>query len=385
MRSGGPEAKHIMALRTFVVAGARPNFMKVAPLWVALAADPRHFAPRLVHTGQHYDPLLSDVFLRDLELPRPHVALGVGSGTHAEQTAGIMVAFERVCAEERPDLVLVVGDVNSTMACTLVAAKLEIPVAHVEAGLRSFDRSMPEEINRVVTDALSTYLFTPSRDADENLRREGISGGRVHFVGNVMIDSLRRFLPRISALRAHATYGLPPRGYALLTLHRPTNVDRPDACQQILAALEVIARRVPVLFPLHPRTRKSLASLGLEARLRGMAGLIVTEPMGYLEFLSLQQGAAFVMTDSGGVQEETTVLGIPCLTLRENTERPVTISEGTNQLVKPARDAIIDKALEVLHEPPRAGRIPEFWDGRAAERTVRVLLGEAMAQERRRP
>ncbi len=374
-----------MALQTFVVAGARPNFMKVAPLWVALAAEPRHFAPRLVHTGQHYDPLLSDVFLRDLELPRPHVALGVGSGTHAEQTAAIMVAFERACAEARPDLVLVVGDVNSTMACALVAAKLEIPVAHVEAGLRSFDRSMPEEINRVVTDALSTYLFTPSRDADENLRREGIAGGRVHFVGNVMIDSLRRFLPRISALGAHAVYGLHPRGYALLTLHRPTNVDRRDACQEILAALEVIARRVPVLFPLHPRTRKSLAAMGLEARLRAVAGLIVTEPMGYLEFLSLQQGAAFVMTDSGGVQEETTVLGIPCLTLRENTERPVTISEGTNQLVKPTRDAIIDKALEVLHEPPRAGRIPEFWDGRAAERTVRVLLAEGMAQERRRP
>jgi UDP-N-acetylglucosamine 2-epimerase (non-hydrolysing) len=278
--------------------------------------------------------------------------------------------------------VLVVGDVNSTMACALVAAKLGIPVAHVEAGLRSFDRSMPEEINRVVTDALSTYLFTPSRDADENLRREGVAGGRVHFVGNVMIDSLRRFLPRVSALRAHAAYGLAPRGYALLTLHRPTNVDRRDPCQEILAALEVIARRVPVLFPLHPRTRKSLAALGLEGRLRAMAGVIATEPMGYLEFLSLQQGAAFVMTDSGGVQEETTVLGIPCLTLRENTERPVTISEGTNQLVKPARDAIIDKALEVLHEPPRAGRIPEFWDGRAAERIVRVLLGEAMAPER---
>ena len=361
--------------KTFLVAGARPNFMKVAPLWFAMAAEPAHFAPRLVHAGQHYDPLLSDVFLRDLELPRPHIALGVGSGTHAQQTAGIMVAFERACLEARPDLVVVVGDVNSTLACALAAAKLGIPIAHVEAGLRSFDRSMPEEINRVVTDALSTYLFTPSRDADENLRHEGIDGSRIHRVGNVMIDSLLRWLPRISGLRAHAAYGLSPGGYAVLTLHRPSNVDRQSGLGEILAALEEIQRRLPVVFPLHPRTRKSLAASGLAEGLRRMAGVIATEPLGYLEFLSLVQGARFVMTDSGGVQEETTVLGVPCLTLREATERPITISEGTNQLVKPVRDAIIEKALEVLHGPPARPRAPELWDGRSAERIVQILAG----------
>ena len=354
------------------VVGARPNFMKIAP--VLRAVERAGFAEqRLVHTGQHYDFAMSDVFFVDLGMPRPDIFLGVGSGSHAEQTAKVMVGFEKICLEERPDLVVVAGDVNSTMACSIVAAKLIVPSAHIEAGLRSFDRTMPEEINRIVTDRLSDLLLTPSADGDENLLREGADPARIHRVGNVMIDSLRAHLPRARERRVPESLGLAPGGYAVLTLHRPANVDDPAVLAGLLDAVAAIQARIPVVFPVHPRTRKMLAGSGLGARLDAMPGVKTCDPLGYLEFLGLTSQARLVLTDSGGLQEETTALGVPCLTLRENTERPVTVTEGTSTLVGRDPRRIVDEARKVLAGQGKAGRIPALWDGHAAERIAAVF------------
>ena len=354
------------------VVGARPNFMKVAP--VLRAVERAHFAEqRLVHTGQHYDFAMSDVFFVDLGMPRPDLFLGVGSGSHAEQTAKVMVGFEKICLEERPDLVVVAGDVNSTLACALVAAKLRIPSAHIEAGLRSFDRTMPEEVNRIVTDRLSELLLTPSADADEHLLREGTEPARIHRVGNVMIDSLQEHLPRAKEKRAPETLGLSPGGYAVLTLHRPANVDDPAVLAALLEAVAVIQERIPVVFPVHPRTRKMLDSAGLASRLDALAGVQTCDPLGYLEFLGLTSQARLVLTDSGGLQEETTALGVPCLTLRENTERPVTVTEGTSTLVGRDPRRIVEEARKVLDGRGKTGRVPALWDGHAADRIAAVF------------
>jgi UDP-N-acetylglucosamine 2-epimerase (non-hydrolysing) len=344
------------------VVGARPNFMKIAPIAEEMKKTPDLHGV-LVHTGQHYDEGMSDVFFRDLGIPVPDVHLGVGSGTHAEQTARIMVEFEKVCTAERPDMVVVVGDVNSTMACTLVAAKLLIPVAHVEAGLRSFDRTMPEEINRLVTDALSNLLFTTSRDADENLKREGLDPAKIHFVGNVMIDTLLK--QRRKAAELHVEK---PKQYALVTLHRPSNVDDPKVLGPILEALQQISKTMPVIFPIHPRTRQRIGDFGLS-----MDGIRTMNPLGYLEFLNLESTATVVLTDSGGLQEETTILRVPCLTLRHNTERPVTIEHGTNIMAGPDKGRILEAFRRIVNGDWKPAGPPEFWDGHAAQRIVRVI------------
>ncbi|HEX6626157.1 MAG TPA: UDP-N-acetylglucosamine 2-epimerase (non-hydrolyzing) [Pyrinomonadaceae bacterium] len=365
-------------LKVINVVGARPNFMKVAPIVEAMRRRASEFAPLVVHTGQHYDERMSDAFFRDLGLPRPDVHLGVGSGTHARQTAAVMERFEPVVLEERPDWVVVVGDVNSTLACALVCAKLLVPVAHVEAGLRSRDRTMPEEINRLVTDQLSDLLLTPSVDADANLRAEGIPDERIRFVGNVMIDSLLKQLERAASSNARADLGVEGRDYAVVTLHRPSNVDERVTLARIVSALEEIGARLPVVFPIHPRTRKNLAEFGLleEVERRGRVRLV--EPLGYLDFLRLYSGARLVLTDSGGIQEETTALGIPCLTLRENTERPVTVELGTNRVVGTDPARIIGAAQEALEGGAGrcARRVPPLWDGHAADRILDALLAE---------
>ena len=354
------------------VVGARPNLMKIAPLVEEMRRYPG-IEQTLLHTGQHYDERMSQVFFDELDIPKPDIYLGVGSGSHAEQTARVMVAFEEVLLQHEPDAVVVVGDVNSTLACAVTAVKLWVPVAHVEAGLRSFDRRMPEEINRIVTDAVSDFLFTTSRDADENLRREGVSLDRMFFVGNVMIDTLNKHRPRAEQLGTPTRFDLEPSRYVLLTLHRPSNVDVPQVFSGILDALTVIQRDVPILFPAHPRTVKRIAEFGFAERLAAARNLRIVEPLGYLEFLDLMMHAKLVLTDSGGIQEETTILSVPCLTLRENTERPVTTAEGTNVLVgtNPAR--IVTETQRVLAGESKVGRVPELWDGHAAARIVAIL------------
>lgn len=356
------------------VVGARPNFMKIAPIMRAMGHYPDSFKQTLVHTGQHYDPQMSQVFFTELELPRPDVNLEVGSGTHAWQTAQVILGFEPVLLEFKPDWVVVVGDVNSTLACSLVSSKLGIRVAHVEAGLRSYDRNMPEEINRLLTDQIADLLFTPSRDGNENLLREGISPGIIHFVGNVMIDTLVHLLPKAEARwgKLKEVYCVDERGFLLVTLHRPSNVDDPHILTKIMAALVEISREIPVLFPVHPRTRQRINELKLLTKSCQMQNL---EPLGYLDFLALQAHAALVLTDSGGIQEETTYLGIPCLTARSNTERPVTITLGTNQLVKSDTGPLIAAMQMRLGEQPVAKGLPPLWDGHAAERIVKVFQG----------
>jgi UDP-N-acetylglucosamine 2-epimerase (non-hydrolysing) len=362
-------------LKVINVVGARPNFIKVAPLAEAMNRRRAVFTPLIIHTGQHYDAAMSDTFFRDLDLPKPHRYLGVGSGSHATQTAAIMNAFEPVVLEEKPDWVLVVGDVNSTLACALVCVKLGIKVAHVEAGLRSGDRRMPEEINRLLTDQIADLLFTPSHDAGENLRAEGIPEERIHFVGNVMIDSLFRHLERSKHSTIREDLGLRNLDYAILTLHRPSNVDQRETIVSILNALEIISQRIPIIFPAHPRSRGNFAAFGLLDRIAAIKGLRVIEPLGYLDFLRLYSGARLVLTDSGGMQEETSVLGIPCLTLRENTERPITVEMGTNVVVGTDQSKITTAAFSALdHEPGESTpRVPPFWDGRTAERIADVL------------
>lgn len=362
-------------LKVINVVGARPNFMKVAPIVEAMKRRGTEFAPLVVHTGQHYDEQMSEAFFRDLGLPAPDIHLGVGSGSHATQTAAVMERFEPVVLRERPDWVVVVGDVNSTLACALVCAKLLVPVAHVEAGLRSRDRTMPEEVNRVLTDRIADLLLTPSQDADRNLLAEGIEPHRIRLVGNVMIDSLFKQLGHTEGSKVRERLGLVDREYAVMTLHRPSNVDDATTLSQILAAVGRVGRRLPVIFPVHPRTRARMEEFGLLGRPEEMNGLRLVEPLGYLDFLRLYSGAQLVLTDSGGIQEETTALGVPCLTLRENTERPITVEMGTNVVVGTDPTRIIE-AAEVALERKRAGtemRVPPLWDGHAAERIVEAL------------
>ncbi len=365
-------------LKVINVAGARPNFTKVAPLVTAMKLRSAEFQPILVHTGQHYDATMSDAFFRDLEMPEPDVHLGVGSGSHAAQTAAIMQAFEPVVEREKPDWVIVVGDVNSTIACALVATKLGVKVAHVEAGLRSRDRTMPEEINRLLTDQIADLLFTPSPDADANLIAEGIPAERIKLVGNIMIDSLLGNLERAQKSSVRADLDLQNREYAVLTLHRPSNVDEQGAFARILDALEEIAQRVPILFPAHPRTQKMIRELDLAARVEEIENLRVIDPVGYLDFLQLLSGARLVLTDSGGIQEETAVLGIPCVTLRENTERPITVEMGANKIAGTDTAKIVEAANRALDKPRNksALRIPALWDGRTADRILDALVGK---------
>ncbi len=364
-------------LKVINVVGARPNFMKIAPIVAAMRERADEFAPLVVHTGQHYDAAMSDAFFRDLGMPEPDVYLKVGSGSHAAQTAAVMQRFEPVVLQEKPDWVVVVGDVNSTLACALVCAKLHIKVAHVEAGLRSRDRTMPEEINRVLTDQICDLLLTPSPDADANLRAEGINEGRICFVGNVMIDSLFAQLERAKVSTVREDLGIAGKAYATLTLHRPSNVDDPQTFARLLDALEDIGARLPVIFPVHPRTRERIKEFGFAERVKRLENLRLIEPLGYLDFLRLYSGARLVLTDSGGLQEETTALGIPCLTLRENTERPVTVELGTNTIVGTDTQKIVRAALAALAVPlnkqDKLTPVP-LWDGYAANRILAALL-----------
>ena len=362
-----------MRLKIINIVGARPNLPKIAPLMREMQRHPE-IEPILVHTGQHYDEALSDIFFRQMGIPTPHVNLEVGSGSHAAQTAEVLKRVEPVLIEHQPDLVLVVGDVNSTIAVSLAAVKLGISVAHVEAGLRSFDRSMPEEINRILTDALADFLFVTEEDAIQHLLKEGRPRESIYLVGNVMIDSLRHFLPIAQKSPIGEDLGLKNgadwQRFAVLTLHRPSNVDSTEKLAELLGAIDSIASEVPVVFPVHPRTQQRLAQAGIKTHPQ----LRMIPPIGYLDFLCLLSKATLVLTDSGGIQEETTALGVPCLTLRENTERPITISEGTNQLIGTDPAKIIAAAQSILAGNGKPGRIPPFWDGHAAERIVDVLL-----------
>ena len=361
--------------RIIHVVGARPNYMKIAPVYRALEAYPG-IEQVLVHTGQHYSPEMSTHFFDELGMPRPDENLDVGSGTHAVQTARIMEAFEPVLLERQPDLVIVVGDVNSTVACALDAKKLHIPVAHVEAGLRSFDMRMPEEVNRVLTDRISDFLFTTEASGNENLAREGVPGELVHFVGNVMIDSLVSHLPKAKARTVLDDQGLSDGGYVLVTIHRPSNVDDPETLRSLIDTLALVARDKPLLIPLHPRTRGNLERFGWLDELLAMPAVAVCEPLGYLDFLRCQVGAAAILTDSGGIQEESTYLGVPCITMRENTERPATITHGTNQLIGNGQAQILAALETALGERAADHPVPPLWDGRAAERIAEILAGD---------
>lgn len=349
------------------IVGARPNFMKIAPIMEELGRNPR-FRTRLIHTGQHFSPEMSDAFFRDLGIPEPDQCLGVAPGSQTEQTAAMMRALETSFLQARPDLVVVVGDVTSTLAAALVAARLQIPVAHVEAGLRSFDRRMPEEINRLVTDTVSDYLFVSEPSGIRNLRKEGVPEEKMFFVGNVMIDSLLRFRDRAMHSDILERLRVFPKEYALVTLHRPSNVDDHDQLSRMAKLLNDVAKRLPVVFPIHPRTRQRMTDGRIDTD-----GLILTPPMGYLEFLRLMAECRFVLTDSGGIQEETTVLGVPCLTLRDNTERPITVEQGTNRLVGTDPEAARTAIAELLSNGFAPGRVPELWDGRASARIVEIL------------
>jgi UDP-N-acetylglucosamine 2-epimerase (non-hydrolysing) len=358
-----------MTYKVTAVVGARPNYMKVAPIWRELEKNDR-VVRSLVHTGQHYDRNMSKVFFDDLRLPKPDVYLGVGSGPHGEQTAKVMFELERVFSSGAPDLLIVVGDVNSTMAGALVAVKMGIRVAHVESGLRSFDRTMPEEINRMVTDIIADLLFTTEPSAEKNLLREGVDGSKIHFVGNVMIDSLHFYRPMAERSTILDDLSLAPGRYGLVTLHRPSNVDDPEGLRGILGVFDELGKDCPLVFPAHPRTRKIMNNNKLQV---SSERLKILDPIGYLDFIKLMMHARLVLTDSGGIQEETTVLGIPCLTIRENTERPITVDIGTNRLVGVSPERILEEAREVLGGRTRPGRIPELWDGKASERIIRVV------------
>lgn len=357
-------------INVHLIAAARPNFMKVAPLYHAL--ERTNWAnPVLVHTGQHYDHNMSDAILQDLKVPAPDFHLGVGSGSHAEQMGNVMIAYEKVCVEHRPDWIVVVGDVNSTAACAMVGAKLWIPVVHLEAGLRSGDRRMPEEINRLVTDSIVDVLWTPSEDADENLIREGVDKNRIDLIGNIMIDSFEMLRDTIKAANTQNELGLTTGDYALVTLHRPSNVDAAETLTPIVDALVDASRRLPIVFVAHPRTIKGLDKFGLTARLSDSADFHLLDPLPYVRFMNLVTGSKVAITDSGGLQEETTYLGIPCLTLRENTERPVTVSMGTNKLINAS--TLAENLEEILDGNWPPGKRPPLWDGKTAERAVEAL------------
>ncbi len=373
-------------LKLIIVAGARPNFMKVAPLMKRIAREnasgdrgAARIEALLVHTGQHYDENMSEVFFRELGIPRPDINLGVGSGSHAAQTAGILTGFEAVCEREKPDWVVVVGDVNSTMACTLVCSKLGIRVAHVEAGLRSFDRTMPEEINRLVTDALADLLLTPSEDADRNLLREGVAREKIKLVGNIMIDSLVDNLPQARAGGVLEDLGLEPSRFIYVTLHRPANVDDRRNLKALMTGLEKISEHLPVVFPVHPRTRKMLSEFGLLSP--ADRRLVLLEPLGYHASLRLCESARVVLTDSGGLQEESTFFRTPCLTLRPNTERPITVTIGSNKLTK--LESFLDDLEVLLAGPERIGQVPPLWDGQTAGRVIEALVAAAPSGETR--
>ena len=358
------------ALSIHLIAAARPNFMKIAPLYHELKVWDWCDA-KIVHTGQHYDPNMCDTFFEDLRLPAPDIYLEIGSGSHAEQTGRVMMAYEHVCTEERPDWIIVVGDVNSTLACALVGAKLRIPVAHLEAGLRSGDRTMPEEINRLVTDTIADLLWTPSPDADENLLREGVAAEKIDRVGNIMIDSFELLAPKIRAADAATKFGLQQHGFAVVTLHRPSNVDDAGELEVIVEKLLRVAEQLPLIFPVHPRARQRLEEFGLASKLESCAAVHLVEPLSYIEFMSLVLDCRLAVTDSGGIQEETSYLGIPCLTLRDNTERPVTITQGTNRLVK-AGD-LDAEVLNVLQGAARRDCTIALWDGQTAARVAESL------------
>jgi UDP-N-acetylglucosamine 2-epimerase (non-hydrolysing) len=356
-----------------LVAGARPNFMKIAPICEVLKQK-NEVQYRVIHTGQHYDINMSKIFFEQLDIPQPDINLNVGSQSHAVQTANIMIGFEKVLKDYNPDVVIVVGDVNSTLACSLVAVKMCIPVAHVEAGLRSFNWDMPEEINRVLTDRMSQYLFTSCEDANENLIREGIEKDKIFFVGNVMIDTLMKFRDFSKKSNIINSLNLKINDYAVLTMHRPSNVDDIDNLSKLIDAFNDIQKHITIIYPVHPRTKQSIINFGFEKKLGEMKNFVMVEPLGYLDFLHLMTNARFVITDSGGIQEESTILGIPCLTIRKETERPVTIKEGTNVIVGNNKEIILTETLKILHDNQKIGKIPSKWDGKAAQRIVDILL-----------
>lgn len=371
----GSGCKVIESMKIICVAGARPNFMKIAPIMEAFRNND-FITPMLVHTGQHYDEKMSDLFFRELGIPKPDVNLGIGGGSHAVQTAEIMKAFEPICLEENPDYVLVVGDVNSTIACGLVAVKLGIKLIHVEAGLRSGDRTMPEEINRILTDSISDLLFCTEQSGVNNLLAEGVPQEKIHLVGNVMIDTLLKNRKKAEQSPILEQMGLVSKSFATMTLHRPSNVDAQEVFSGLLEAIEVIQNDIPIIFPIHPRTRNNIEKFDLGQRIAAMKNLRLVEPIGYLDFLKLNANAFVVLTDSGGLQEETTILKVPCITLRENTERPVTCEVGSNQLVGVDPKAVIAAYQNIRDGKLRAPHTPKFWDGQAAKRIAETLASK---------
>ena len=368
----------LIILKIIQVVGARPNFMKVAPLQRAFAKN-NQIESLIVHTGQHYDAAMSDIFFQQLELPQPNYFLGIGGGTHTQQTAKIMLAFEQILEDEKPDLILVVGDVNSTIACALVAIKMHIPVAHVEAGLRSNDRAMPEEINRILTDNISDWLFVTEPDGLRNLKKEGIDDKKVFYVGNTMIDSLAYYLPKLDNIDLPedlSKQGLKAKDYILMTMHRPSNVDTEDGLKATLEVIHLASQYKKVILPMHPRTLNNLKSYGMYDSLASNANIVITSPLGYLPFVKLMKDAWLVITDSGGIQEETTFLQVPCLTFRKSTERPITVELGSNTMISDLDIDIVKKSIEQIQNGSyKKGQIPEMWDGHAADRIVEVLLG----------